>query len=300
MAEDHLLEYIEVDGVVSISKPVETVAMPREAVAAAAAVTNDTATASASSGGSVLPAGCVSQSNAIWGLSRISSKSYDKNNKNYYYGPTGANVDAYVLDTGIYVGHNEFGGRAEWGVSFVGESTDGNGHGTHCAGTIGGTLYGVAKEVRMISVQVMNAQGSGSMSGVIAGVEWACAQHNKDRAANGYKCVISMSLSGQRYNALDQATNAAATCGCVVVVAAGNDGNNACNSSPAAANRAITVGATKYDESTNTDMKPCVAFTIHILVSTTHQPAQPNMLLLRLSPSYLNLLAPDTRTRVQC
>lgn len=137
-----------------------------------------------------------------------------------------------------------------WGVSFVGEGTDNNGHGTHCAGTIGGEKYGVAKQTRLVSVQVLSGSGSGTMSGVIGGLEWVCQQHNS-RKQEGKKCVINLSLSGGKYDAMDSAANYASSCGCAVVAAAGNDGADACYSSPARADRAITVGATA-----NNDARP--------------------------------------------
>jgi subtilisin family serine protease len=153
-----------------------------------------------------------------------------------------------MAHAGVYVGHSDFGGRAVWGASFVGETTDGNGHGTHCAGTIGGTVYGVAKETRLVAVQVLSSTGSGTMSGVINGLEWVCQQHTS-RKKEGKSCVINLSLSGGKYNAMDSAANYAASCGCAVVAAAGNDGADACYSSPAGAEQVITVGATSNDDS---------------------------------------------------
>lgn len=242
--DDAVLEYIEVDGLVSIDAPVpnrEHIAVPHAVKASLSSVPE------AAANGTAKAASCNTQTNAVWGLTRISERERKMHGK-YVYDRTGTNVDAYILDTGIYVDHEDFQGRAEWGVSFVGESTDSNGHGTHCAGTIGGFVYGVAKDVRLVAVQVLSGSGSGSMSGVIAGLEWVCQEH-KSRKNDGKKCVINLSLSGGRYDAMDSAANYAAKCGCAVVAAAGNDGADACTQSPAAAESVITVGAISSGDS---------------------------------------------------
>lgn len=116
----------------------------------------------------------TTQSPAEWGLARISHKA--KGSSGYIYDSSaGTGMTAYIIDTGILATHNEFGGRAVMGANFISGETavDGNGHGTHCAGTIGGSTYGVAKNVSLIGVKVLSSQGSGSNSGVIAGIQWA-------------------------------------------------------------------------------------------------------------------------------
>ncbi|RKP16512.1 subtilisin-like protein, partial [Rozella allomycis CSF55] len=110
-----------------------------------------------------------------WGISRVSSRPIPEAYGNYSYPVSAGNgIDVYVIDTGIYVEHSQFEGRAKWGTSFISweGDFDGNGHGTHCAGTIGGKDFGVAKNVNLIAVKVLSSGGSGSMSGVVGGIEW--------------------------------------------------------------------------------------------------------------------------------
>jgi len=181
----------------------------------------------------------ATQSPATWGLDRIDQRSLPLNNA-YTYTPTGAGVNAYVIDTGIRRTHSEFGGRAVQGYSAINDgrgSDDCNGHGTHVAGTIGGTTYGVAKSVRLYAVRVLDCAGSGTNSGVIAGVDWVTA--NRVRPA-----VANMSLGGSASSALDTAVNNSISSGVTYAVAAGNDNANACNYSPARTAAAITVGST--------------------------------------------------------
>jgi len=195
------------------------------------------------------------QENAPWGLARISQKSHLEGNEahSYTYSPSaGEGVTVYVVDTGINIKHVDFEGRAEWGATIPDgdEDVDGNGHGTHCAGTIAGRTFGVAKKAKVVAVKVLRSNGSGSMSDVIKGIEYVALQHEKRvkeaetaDTKRRVKSVANMSLGGGRSYALDRVVNAAVDSGVVFAVAAGNDGNNACYYSPAAAKKAITVGA---------------------------------------------------------
>lgn len=182
----------------------------------------------------------VTQSNApSWGLGRISSKT--RGSANYYYDSTaGSGVTAYVIDTGVLISHNEFGGRATWGYNAVSGSsnTDANGHGTHVSGTIAGATYGIAKKANIVAVKVLGDDGSGTNAGVIAGVQWAATN------ASGKKAVANMSLGGSFSAALNSAVSSAVSAGLTFVVAAGNSNANASGFSPASAASAITVGAT--------------------------------------------------------
>ncbi|KAH8556393.1 serine protease 1 [Umbelopsis sp. PMI_123] len=192
--------------------------------------------------------------NAPWGLARVSHReplnlrTFSK----YNYEPEGGDgVKVFVIDTGINVKHVDFGGRAEWGATIPDGDADedGNGHGSHCAGTIAGKRYGVAKKAKPVAVKVLRSNGSGSMSDVVKGVEWATEQHLIDqdaaqKANKKYKgAVANMSLGGGKSRALDDAVDGAVEEGIVFAVAAGNDNRDACNYSPAASPLAITVGA---------------------------------------------------------
>jgi subtilisin family serine protease len=187
----------------------------------------------------------ATQSNATWGLDRIGQRALPLN-QTYSYTTTGAGVNAYIIDTGIRRTHSQFGGRAVVGFDAVGDgqnTNDCNGHGTHVAGTVGGSTYGVAKSVRLFAVRVLSCSGSGSNAGVIAGVDWVTANHIKPAVAN-------MSLGGGASTALDSAVRRSIAAGVTYAIAAGNSNVNAANSSPARVTEAITVGA-----STRTDAR---------------------------------------------
>ena len=176
-----------------------------------------------------------------WGIDRIDQVSLPLSTQ-FSYTATGAGVDAYIIDTGILTKHVEFtNGRAVGGYSSIGGSsnwTDQNGHGTHVAGTVGGATYGVAKNVKLIAVRVLDARGSGTTSGVIAGINWAINNHTTRPA------VANMSLGGGISTSLDAAVQNAVNDGIVMCVAAGNSNQDASLSSPARVSSAITVGAT--------------------------------------------------------
>ena len=179
----------------------------------------------------------ATQTNPPWGLDRIDQRNRPLNGT-YTYPTTASNVRVYVLDTGIRISHSQFGGRATWGANFAGgQNTDCNGHGTHVAGTVGGSTYGVAKQVRLVAVKVLNCAGSGTLSGVVAGINWVTSNAVRPAVAN-------MSLGGGASSSIDNAVANSVASGVTYVVAAGNSSANACNTSPARAPSAITVGAT--------------------------------------------------------
>ncbi|MHA0041963.1 S8 family peptidase [Deinococcus sp. PEB2-63] len=187
----------------------------------------------------------ATQSGATWGLDRIDQRNLPLDSS-YTYGSTASGVKAYIIDTGINTAHTNFGGRAIWGTNTTGDgnNSDCQGHGTHVAGTVGSATWGVAKGATLVAVKVLGCDGSGTNSGVIAGVNWAVT--NKGTAA----AVANMSLGGGASQAVDDAVNTAASKNLIMAVAAGNENQNACNVSPARAASAITVGST-----TNTDAR---------------------------------------------
>jgi len=197
---------------------------------------------------------CVTQSGATWGITRTGQEN-PTTGGNYVHDPEeGSGYKAYIIDTGIYRAHSNFGGRAIYGNSFVNGETgdyDGNGHGTHVAGTVGSTTWGVSKSCTLVAVKVLGAGGSGTTSGVISGVNWVAndaiadaeeyfQKYGKKRSS---KAAANMSLGGGKSDSLNNAVNAAVGNDIVFAVASGNNNNNACNYSPASAEQAISVNS---------------------------------------------------------
>ena len=186
------------------------------------------------------------QTGATWGLDRVDQRALPLSTT-YSYTSTGSGVKAYIIDTGILFTHSEFGGRAIKGTDAVttgGSAQDCNGHGTHVAGTVGGSTYGIAKGVTLVAVRVLGCGGSGTWSGVIAGMDWVVANH-----AAGAPAVANMSLGGGANSSVDDAVRRMIADGVATAVAAGN-GNaggraqDACKYSPARVAEAMTIGAT--------------------------------------------------------
>ncbi|WP_318209019.1 MULTISPECIES: S8 family peptidase [unclassified Streptomyces] len=181
-----------------------------------------------------------------WGLDRIDQKALPLNQSYTYPDTAGQGVTAYIIDTGVRISHSDFGGRAFNGYDAIDNDNvaqDGHGHGTHVAGTVAGTSYGVAKKAKIVGVRVLNNQGSGTTAQVVAGIDWVTQNAVKPAVAN-------MSLGGGIDSALDTAVRNSIASGVTYAVAAGNDNSNASNYSPARVSEAITVGST-----TNTDAR---------------------------------------------
>ncbi|GAA1305591.1 S8 family peptidase [Saccharothrix xinjiangensis] len=196
----------------------------------------------------------ATQDNPTWGLDRVDQENLPLDSK-YNYANTAANVTAYVIDTGIHKAHSDFGGRADDGRDFVDDDAvaqDCHGHGTHVAGTIGSTTYGVAKGVKLVGVRVLNCQGSGQWSQIIGGVDWIAQNAVKPAVAN-------LSLGGSANSTVDTAIKQLVASGVTTAVASGNDNRDACNTSPARTPEAITVNATNSSDnrSSFSNYGPC-------------------------------------------
>ena len=182
----------------------------------------------------------VDQPQPGWGLDRIDQRALPLN-QNYSYTSTGAGVTAYVVDTGINSTHTDFTGRIKSGFTAISDGNgveDCNGHGTHVSGIMAGTKYGVAKSASIVPIRVLGCSGSGTVSGLISGLNWAITNHQA-----GVPAVANLSVGAGASSSLNTAVANAVADGITVVVAAGNDNANACNYSPASAPSAITVGA---------------------------------------------------------
>ncbi|MCC5865671.1 MAG: S8 family peptidase [Wenzhouxiangella sp.] len=192
---------------------------------------------------SIVTVSQTTQPNATWGLDRVDQRDLPLDG-NYVYDTTAAGVYTYIVDTGVRPTHVDFGNRVLSGFTSINDgrgSNDCNGHGTHVAGTVAGSTWGVAKGAFIVPVRVLGCNGGGTNSGVIAGMDWIAANHTKPAVAN-------MSLGGGASTATDNAVTNMRNAGVTVVVAAGNENQNACNVSPARAPAAITVGSTASND----------------------------------------------------
>ncbi|GAA2489346.1 S8 family peptidase [Streptomyces gobitricini] len=179
-----------------------------------------------------------------WGLDRVDQADTAGDNTYTYPDHAGEGVTAYVIDTGVRVGHKDFEGRAVSGFDAIDnddDASDGNGHGTHVAGTIAGAAHGVAKKARIVAVRVLDDNGSGTTEQVVAGIDWVTKNHRGPSVAN-------MSLGGGADPALDAAVGKAIASGITFAIAAGNESADAGQSSPARVPEAITVASSTKDD----------------------------------------------------
>ncbi|KAB2574152.1 putative serine protease protein [Lasiodiplodia theobromae] len=216
----------------------------------------------------------ATRGSAPWGLQRVSqssrvSGSASSRSFTYTYDDTalGRGVDVYVVDTGIYTAHSEFGGRARTGWSYYSSTSDGNGHGTHCAGTIAGSTVGVASNANLIAVKVLDSSGQGTSTGLLAGLDYVASTHNTRKSQSGFiASVASMSLGFEgRATAVETAVRNLAAAGVHTVVAAGNSNTNACTQSPSAvggtgSSTVLSIGASTIGDAVASfsNTGPCV------------------------------------------
>jgi subtilisin family serine protease len=184
----------------------------------------------------------VQQNPPSWGLDRVDQRDLPLSSS-YQYDTTASNVTAYIIDTGVRTTHTTFGGRASWGTNTSGDGndTDCNGHGTHVAGNIAGSQYGLAKGAKVVAVKVLNCQGSGTYAGVISGIDWVTANAVKPAVAN-------MSLGGGADDNVDAAVRRSIASGVTYAIASGNSNTDACSTSPARVAEAITVNASTIND----------------------------------------------------
>jgi len=217
-----------------------------------------------------------SQSNATWGISRIDQRAGTlPSDTTYDYSATGLGVTAFVIDTGVWTENPDFNGRAETGFEALRDSqpiTECNGHGTHVAGIVGSSTYGIAKNVRIVSVKVFPCWGAASVSDVISGIDWVSRNLSGPSVAN-------MSFSGTRSTALEDSVRSLIGRGVTVTVAAGNNGDDACSYSPSHLAEAITVGSTYYTDErpSSTNYGSCLdVFAPGVAITSTwNQPSMP-------------------------
>ncbi|WP_336321781.1 S8 family peptidase [Streptomyces lavendofoliae] len=179
-----------------------------------------------------------------WGLDRVDQAETAGDSAYTYPDNAGEGVTAYVIDTGVRVGHKDFEGRAVSGFDAIDnddDASDGNGHGTHVAGTIAGAAHGVAKKAKIVAVRVLDDNGSGTTEQVVAGIDWVTKNHRGPSVAN-------MSLGGGVDPALDAAVSKAIASGVTFAVAAGNESSDAGQSSPARVPEALTVASSTKDD----------------------------------------------------
>jgi subtilisin family serine protease len=228
---DSSVRYVEPDAIATINKTNPPV--PTKAPANGAAVGPHT----------LPPSGESVQTGATWGIDRVDQRTLPLNGI-YRYTSKGNGVSVYVLDTGIYTAHSNFGGRAVGGFTAIADgngTNDCHGHGTHVAGTVGSASFGVAKGTRLVAVRVLDCAGNGAWSGVIAGIDYVTYTHNGPSVAN-------MSLGGGYIQAVNDAVTNSINEGVTYAIAAGNNAGLACNNSPGSTPLALTVGATDIND----------------------------------------------------